>query len=211
MLFAFEQGLHPKFLGQWCYKCVSGIQATVPAYMGKILPNRDDIAALPGRRSLLTGATVAAVGLASSTRAAAPAKDGGIIKQVVHNPDKGPNSGTHALRLRNVSEWMFFAGHSAIGAHGEILFPGDAIAQMRWIWGSLERLLVQEGYSLGDVIQLKMTCIADVPMPDRVKFLEIVGEVFQGQKVMPVGSTMSVVDALALPGMLCEVDITAAR
>lgn len=160
---------------------------------------------------MLAGTTLAAASLASPSPAAPPlAKDSGLIKQVVHNPDKGPN-GTHALRLRNVSEWMIFAGHSAIGAHGEILHPGDALAQMRWIWGSLERLLVQEGYSLANVIQLKMTCIEEVPMPDRVKFLEIVGEVFKGQPVMPVGSTMSVVNALALPGMLCEVDITAAR
>lgn len=70
---------------------------------------------------------------------------------------------------------------------------------------------MQEGYGLGDVVQLKMTCTVDVPVPDRVKFLEIVGDVFKGQTVMPVGSTMSVVHALALPGMLCEVDITAAR
>lgn len=172
---------------------------------------QEDQKTLSGRRTILTGAAISAVGLASAARAAPAPKDSGLIKQVVINPDKAPNSGSHALRLRNVNEWMIFAGHAAIGAHGEILYPGDAVAQMRWIWGSLERLLVQEGYSLADVVQLKMTCIADVPLPDRIKFLEIVGEVFKGQKIMPVGSTMSVVHALALPGMLCEVDITAAR
>ncbi len=134
-----------------------------------------------------------------------------IDKTVVLNPDKAATGGTHALRVKNVSEWMFFAGHAAIGQHGELLHPGDALSQLRWIWGSLARLLEQEGYGLSDVIQLKMTCTKDVPVPDRVKFLGVVREVFSQQAIMPTGATMTVVEALALPGMLCEVDIVAAK
>lgn len=92
---------------------------------------RSDPATSHGRRAVLTGGSAAAVGFATTGRSIAA--DGGLVKRAVHNPDKGPNSGTHALRLRNVGEWMVFAGHAAIGAHGEILYPGDALGQLRWI------------------------------------------------------------------------------
>jgi len=134
-----------------------------------------------------------------------------IKKQRVTNPDKNPNAGPNAIKLSNVSEWLIFAGHAAIGKHGEILFPGDAVAQLRWIYGSLKRTLEQEGYSLANVIQIKMTCVSEVTLKERVQFLTVVRDVFGDVEVPPVGATMSVVHALAYPGMLCEVDIWAAR
>jgi len=130
-------------------------------------------------------------------------------KQGVNNPDKG--GGPHAVKLTNVEEWMVFAGHAALGKHGEILFPGDALSQLRWIYGSLKKLLEQEGYSLSNVVQLKMTCTDEVPVSERVQFIRIVREVFKDVEIPPMGATMSVVHGLAYPGMLCEVDILAAR
>lgn len=156
----------------------------------------------------LAGAAAAASGAGAAAPPAAPA---GFVRQRVTNPDKSRGGFPHAIRLRNVSEWMIFAGHSALGSHGEILFPGDALAQLRWIWQSLERTLVQEGWSLADVVQLKMTCVADVPLNERVKFLGVVHDVFGRCDVPPVGAAMSVVHSLAYPGMLVEVDIWAAR
>jgi len=134
-----------------------------------------------------------------------------IQKQRVTNPDKNPNVGPHGIKLSNVNEWLIFAGHAALGKNREILSPGDAIAQLRWIFGSLERTLKQEGYSLADVVQLKITFVADVTLNERVKFLTVVHEVFGHLDLPPVGATMSVVQALAYPGMLCEVDIWAAQ
>ena len=134
-----------------------------------------------------------------------------IQKQRVTNPDKNPNVGTHGIKLSNVNEWLIFAGHAALGKNGEIHFPGDAIAQLRWIFGSLKRTLKQEGYSLADVVQLKITFVADVTLNERGKFLTVVHEVFGHLDLPPVGATMSVVHALAYPSMLCEVDIWAAQ
>ncbi len=159
------------------------------------------------RREILKTTALAAVG--KVVPAVAESGDYEMIKQGVNNPDKG--SGPHALRLKNVSEWMIFAGHAALGKHGEILYPGDALSQLRWIYASLKKTLEQEGYSLADVVQLKMTCTAEVPVSERVQFLRVVREVFKDVEVPPMGATMSVVHGLAYPGMLCEVDITAAR
>ena len=134
-----------------------------------------------------------------------------INKERVYNPDTSRNGGSRAIKLSNVSEWLIFAGHAAIDKEERILFPGDAIAQIRWVWGSLKKVLEQEGYGLGDVIQLQMTCTNDVSEDQRVQFLKIAGEVFGHLEIPPVGSTMKVVHALALPGMLVEVDIWAAK
>ena len=132
-----------------------------------------------------------------------------MTKLGINNPDK--SGGPHALKLTNVSEWMIFAGHAALGKHGEILFPGDALSQLRWIYGSLKKTLEQEGYFLSNVVQLKMTCTNEVTVSERVQFLNIVREVFKDTTIPPMGATMSVVHGLAYPGMLCEVDILAAK
>jgi enamine deaminase RidA (YjgF/YER057c/UK114 family) len=135
----------------------------------------------------------------------------GMVRKGVLNPDKNPQTGPHAVKLRNISEWLVFAGHSALGRNSEILHPGDALAQLRWIFSSLKHTLEQEGYSLADVVQLKMTCVAEVTLNERVQFLNVFAEFFGHQQVPPMGATMSVVHSLMYPGMLVEVDVWAAR
>lgn len=163
------------------------------------------------RRALFKLASSAGLVAAVSTAEAAGEGATGIFKAGVLNPDKNPLTGPHAVKLRNVREWLVFAGHSALGRNGEIMHPGSALDQLRWIFASLGHTLQQEGYSLADVVQLKMTCVADVTLGERVKFLDVVREVFGKQSIPPMGATMSVVHALMYPGMLVEVDIWAAR
>jgi enamine deaminase RidA (YjgF/YER057c/UK114 family) len=160
------------------------------------------------RREILKIPALAAVGKVGNTNSKS-GEDEMMIKQGVNNADK--SGGPHAIKLTNVSEWMVFAGHAALGKHGEILFPGDAVSQLRWIYGSLKKTLEQEGYSLSNVVQLKMTCTHEVTVSERVQFLRVVRDVFKDIEIPPMGATMSVVHGLAYPGMLCEVDILAAR
>ncbi len=152
-----------------------------------------------------------ATGATGATAEAAGEGASGLLKTGVLNPDKNPRTGPHAVRLKNVREWLVFAGHAALGRNDEIVHPGNALEQLRWIFASLGHTLDQEGYSFADVVQLKMTCVAEVTLAERVKFLEVVGEVFRKQSVPPMGATMSVVHGLMYPGMLVEVDIWAAR
>lgn len=166
---------------------------------------------MTNRRTVLKLASTVGLAAAVSASEAAVEGAGSMVKTGVVNPDKNPRTGPHAVKLKNVREWLVFAGHAALGRNGEIVHPGNALEQLRWIFASLGRTLQQEGYTLGDVVQLKMTCVAEVTLPERVKFLEVVGEVFGKQQIPPMGATMSVVHALMFPGMLVEVDIWAAR
>lgn len=87
---------------------------------------------------------------------------------------------------------------------GTIRHQGDFLAQCRYAFDKIERLLGRHGATLGDIVKM-VTYVTDVRcLPDYNKFRR---EIF-GSRPLPAHTFLNVVQ-LAWPGMLVEVDVTA--
>jgi enamine deaminase RidA (YjgF/YER057c/UK114 family) len=113
------------------------------------------------------------------------------------------------VSVRNPGRLLFFGG---VGAEdetgttpGPVRFTGDFGAQCRYAWDKIKRMLEKQGSSLSDVVKAT-TYVTDVR--DFAEHGKCRREVFTGVS-QPAG-TFVVVNNLALPGMLIEVDVIAA-
>jgi 2-iminobutanoate/2-iminopropanoate deaminase len=95
---------------------------------------------------------------------------------------------------------VFLAGQIAVGADGDVVAPGDAAAQTRFLFEKMADLLAQASARLDDLVkvQIFLTDIAD---------FERVSEVRNGflKDALPV-STLVEVGALVRPGCVVEID-----
>lgn len=95
---------------------------------------------------------------------------------------------------------VFLAGKIAVGDDGEVVAPGDAGAQTRFIFESMKGLLGQAGARLDDLVkvQIFVTDMADFPR---------VSEVRNGYlgEALPV-STLVEIGATVRPGCVVEID-----
>lgn len=115
------------------------------------------------------------------------------------------------LKITNFSELFLLAGLGAIGADYQVLHPGDAVAQTKYILADLRAYLERSGYTLDDLIRLEFTMTKDVQPAEFQEIFKLFAEFFAEVEVKPAAGTLRVVEALALPGMVVEYEVWAAK
>ena len=103
---------------------------------------------------------------------------------------------------------LILAGQVAVDDEGTVVAPGDAGAQTERIFEIVEGLLAAHGATLADVLHIRtfMTNLDDLPAYGAVRRRLFPA---QPQKVPPASTTVEV-SRLFLPGLVLEVEITAA-
>jgi enamine deaminase RidA (YjgF/YER057c/UK114 family) len=101
---------------------------------------------------------------------------------------------------------LFCAGQTSIGAEGQILHPGDMVAQVNLALDNLETVLREAGMSLSDVVRLNYY------VTDLDAFFGATETL--GQRLGEAGcrpaSTLLGVTRLAFPDLMIEIEATAA-
>jgi len=96
-------------------------------------------------------------------------------------------------------------GAEALGDQaGDIQHVGDVYAQTRLAYEKAARVLAKHGASLADVVKITAYLLDPRSFP---AYHQARREAFQG--LPPPAHTLLVISALAWPGMLVEVDLTA--
>jgi len=115
---------------------------------------------------------------------------------------------SEAVTLIGPGKLIFLAGvgsEDENGKGGDILHKGDFTAQCKYALDKIKRALEKNGATLGDIVKM-VTYMTDVRyQPDFGKCRQ---ETF-GTTPMPA-HTLLVINQLAWPGMLVEIDVTAA-
>src|SRR5689334_16535442 len=115
---------------------------------------------------------------------------------------------SEAVTLIGPGKLIFLAGVGAEdenGQGGDIRHKGDFTAQCRYAFDKIKRALEKNGAGLGDIVKM-VTYMTDVRyQPDFGKCRQ---ETF-GTTPMPA-HTLLTISQLAWPGMLVEIDVTAA-
>lgn len=107
---------------------------------------------------------------------------------------------SRAVRIGNIIE---VAGTTAVDENGQVVGPGNAGEQTKFIFSKIEKALISAGATLSDVVRTRMfvTNIADWEMIGRVHGLYF-------RDIKPV-ATMVEVKSLISPELLVEIEVTA--
>ena len=114
---------------------------------------------------------------------------------------------SEAVTVTGPGKMIFLAGVGAEdenGKGGDILHKGDFMAQCRYAYDKIKRLLEKNGATLGDVVKM-VTYLTDVRyQPDygRCRVEQF------GNNPLPA-HTLLTISQLAWPGMMIEIDVTA--
>jgi enamine deaminase RidA (YjgF/YER057c/UK114 family) len=115
---------------------------------------------------------------------------------------------SEAVTLIGPGKMIFLAGVGAENENGEagdILHKGDFAAQCRYAFDKIKRTLARNGAGLGDIVKM-VSYMTDVR--NQAEFGKCRSETF-GTTPMPA-HTLLVINQLAWPGMMLEIDVTAA-
>ncbi|MGH8888637.1 MAG: RidA family protein [Acidothermaceae bacterium] len=110
---------------------------------------------------------------------------------------------TQAWRVEGASTIVYVSGQVAVDADGNLVGAGDFELQARQTFENIATVLTQAGATFADVVKLNvyLTDTANLPAYGRIK-----ADYIQGQQP---ASTAVGVTALAIPGLLLEVEATA--
>lgn len=108
--------------------------------------------------------------------------------------------------IEGISRQLICAGQTAVDAHGAPQHPGDMRAQIALALNSLEAVLTQAGMGLKHVIRLG---IYTTDVDEALKNFDLLGMRFGPVQCAPP-MTLLGVTRLAIPGLLFEIDATAA-
>ena len=107
---------------------------------------------------------------------------------------------TDAVRFGDL---LFISGVAPLDAHNQVVFPDDVLGQTDYVLATMGRILAQAGGSFADVLRVTVYLI---DIEDRPRINPIRQKYF-GQ-TRPA-STLVEVSALAVPGMLVEIEAVA--
>jgi 2-iminobutanoate/2-iminopropanoate deaminase len=116
---------------------------------------------------------------------------------------------SEAVTLAGPGKLIFLAGIGAEdenGAAGTIRHLGDVTGQCRYAFDKAKRILAKHGATMNDVVKI-VAYLTDVR--DRAHYGKCREEALAGVEALPA-HTFLTVSNLAWPGMLMEIDITAA-
>jgi 2-iminobutanoate/2-iminopropanoate deaminase len=103
---------------------------------------------------------------------------------------------------------LLLSGQVALDEAGQVVAPGDAGAQAERIFEIVTGLLAAHGATLGDVMHIRtfMTNLDDLPAYGAVR-----RRLFPaGPNALPPASTTVEVSRLFMPGLVIEIEVTAA-
>src|SRR6476661_1012577 len=115
---------------------------------------------------------------------------------------------SEAVTVTGPGKMIFLAGvgsEDENGKGGDILHKGDFTAQCKYAFDKIKRALEKNGATLGDIVKM-VTYMTDVRY--QADFGKCRQETF-GTTPMPV-HTLLTISQLAWPGMMVEIDVTAA-
>jgi len=119
----------------------------------------------------------------------------------------GPYS--HSILLGGSERLLLLAGQVAIGADGELVGKGDVAAQARQVYANIASLIEAAGGTMADVVQFRAYLTSRDLLPAFIAARHQVFADFFPDKVYPT-STLVIVDGLANPDFLVEVEAAAA-
>lgn len=138
------------------------------------------------------------------------APDGGFKKENFNYSEWAKGRFSEAITVTNPRRFIYLAG---VGAEdetatvgGKILHADDVHAQCRYAWDKIKRTLEKQNASLADIVKVT-TYVTDMRSQSEVGKCR--SEVF-GTLALPV-HTLVGITALAWPGMMVEVDVTAVK
>ena len=110
---------------------------------------------------------------------------------------------TQAWRVEAPAAILFVSGQVPLDDDGNLVAPGDFDGQARRTFENLGRVLDEAGSTFGDIVKVTvyLTDMARLPDYGRIK-----AEYIRGR---PPASTAVGVTALAIPGLMIEVEATA--
>lgn len=110
---------------------------------------------------------------------------------------------TQAWRVEGATTIVYVSGQVALDADGNLVGAGDFEAQARQTFDNIGQVLAKAGASFDDIVKLNvyLTDTANLPALGRIKAGYIKGQ--------QPASTAVGVTALAMPGLLLEVEATA--
>ncbi len=117
-----------------------------------------------------------------------------------------PESGdpiSHYTDAVRFGDLLFISGIAPLDGENKLMAPGDVVAQAEIVFGKMDRILQQAGGSFANVLRVTVY-LTDVN--DRVRINPIRQRVFGATRP---ASTLIEVSALAVPGMLVEVEAVA--
>jgi enamine deaminase RidA (YjgF/YER057c/UK114 family) len=125
------------------------------------------------------------------------------------NPDTmhTPRGYTHVVTVQGAGRMIFVSGQVAIDKEGQIVGQGDLKTQARKAAENLVSALKGAGATLSDVVKMN-TYVVNYKEDDYRAIAEMRGEVFP--KENPPASTLIGVAALAVEGLLIEMEAVAA-
>ncbi|MBA2518272.1 MAG: RidA family protein [Chloroflexia bacterium] len=137
-----------------------------------------------------------------------------MFKQLVAHAD-APGFGhmfNWGLRIGEFTELYFLTGQGDVDANLQVRHPGDPLEQTRRCFAHHAGMLAQAGYTWNDVVWAEATVTKAFDVAANFAgFAEIWAETFQDVAVKPAAGVFRVVDALALPEMLIEIQLLAAK
>jgi enamine deaminase RidA (YjgF/YER057c/UK114 family) len=138
---------------------------------------------------------------------------GSLKKTAVLNPNAPDFTSIFnwGLKLKNMDELFLIAGHGAHDADGNILFPGDAVGQTQYILDNFDEFLEDNGYQRKNIIRIEFTMTTEVGEAEFGAILGLFADYFAPVSIKPAAGTLRVVDGLAIPGMMVEYEIWAAK
>ena len=112
-----------------------------------------------------------------------------------------------AVLVEQPQRWLVVAGHEARDEHGGIAAVGDIRGQIQLTFRSLAQTLGKAGFSLSDVVQLR---IFTVDIAAMTRNYDAVTTALADADCRPA-SLMAEVSSLSDPDMLVEIEALAAR
>src|ERR1700753_2665475 len=125
------------------------------------------------------------------------------------NPDTlmKPGSYSHVVKVK-AGTTVYIAGQVPCDIAGNIVGEGDFEAQVEQVFRNLKAAVEAAGGSLADLVKMNVYLVESVPPEAVVKFRALRERHFDVQKLP--ASTLVVVNRLARPGWLVEIEAVVA-
>ena len=129
------------------------------------------------------------------------------MKRTIINPWtwQEPLGFVHGNKVSNPREIFYLAGQTASDANGHCLYPGDMAAQIDKTLENIAAILAQGGMDFSNVVRLN---IYTVDMDGILAAHDHMVANLQGRSCRHTGCLLGV-NALASPGALVEIEVTA--
>ena len=125
------------------------------------------------------------------------------------NPDTlmAPRGYTHVVSLAGVSKLVYVAGQVAVDKDGKLVGAGDLAAQAKQVAANVKAALAAAGATPADVVKTNIYVVNYKPA-DYAAIRDARAELFGTSA--PPASTLVGVAALAVDGLLIEIEVIAA-